>query len=461
MDRAPAVPEGDPDGRATGRPPAIGVPSIPAQNEPRATPAPVPSAPVPGEGTAESTVSEVPSVPPETAPDAAVHATTTGADAPDVGADQAAGVSHRARPTVPVVSTRSMPLPAGRRSPDPSDDAPPSDRAHPDAGPARSRDPFDMAFPPGVAARLEWYVYLVTDPGSGRPFYVGRGRGDRCFRHVLAARAGGGPDLRTDVGTGGIDAGPDTGPGGVRTEGASAESGPDGTHTSVDDHDGSSDRFPMVERIREVEAREGPVQLEILRYGLSSDQARLVQAAAADVLGLQQDLKQAGRRRPASELGARLAKRAKFKSDHRVVLLRVGDQGADTSYETVRHDWRIGRRWIDPRSSRSPRWAVIVVGELIVAVYRIDRWEPTPLPGPPGPSGRAGAATFTARSTYRHSFVGAVDPVLEGRYVGRSVAAYLGAGSGRGPGMVRAGGVGAQNQVTYVWCGPHWVNPAG
>jgi len=27
--------------------------------------------------------------------------------------------------------------------------------------------------------------------------------------------------------------------------------------------------------------------------------------------------------------------------------------------------------------------------------------------------------------------------------------------------MVLGGGIGAHNQVTYVWCGPHWVNPAG
>jgi hypothetical protein len=297
------------------------------------------------------------------------------------------------------------------------------------------RDPFDMAFPPGVAAKLGWYVYLLTDPGSGQPFYVGRGRGDQCFRHLEAGRR----------------------------NAATANHQPSDASDAADATN-AADGFPELERIREVEGSGSAVQLEILRYRMSSDESRLVQAATADVLGLQPDLKLGGQRQPAAALGTRLAKRAKFKRDHLVVLLRIGDRGADMGYETVRHDWRIGRRWIDPSSSRSPRWAVIVAGELIVAVYGIERWEPTPLPGPAGPVGPSGApgpATFTARSTYRHSFIGERDDELEGRYVGKSVRTYLSAGPGRGAAMARAGGVGAQNQVTYVWCGPHWVNPTG
>ena len=46
----------------------------------------------------------------------------------------------------------------------------------------------------------------------------------------------------------------------------------------------------------------------------------------------------------------------------------------------------------------------------------------------------------------RYSFTGTRDAGLEDRYAGRSVAAYLGTGT---PGP-----------VTYVWCGPHWVNTA-
>ena len=37
--------------------------------------------------------------------------------------------------------------------------------------------------PPGVAERLGWYVYLYVDPRDNRPFYVGKGKGDRVLVH--------------------------------------------------------------------------------------------------------------------------------------------------------------------------------------------------------------------------------------------------------------------------------------
>jgi hypothetical protein len=255
-------------------------------------------------------------------------------------------------------------------------------------------------FPPGVADRLRSYVYLLIDPRTGRPFYVGRGRGDHCYRHVRAARSS--PD------------------GGAGPDGTEDGAGPTG--------------FPALDRIREAESTGRQVRVDILRYGLKGSEASLVASAARDALGLHTDGGGPDQRRPASELGAHLAQRAKFKPCHRVVLLRVGAMGADPSYEVARRNWRIGRRWTDLGSPRSPQWAVVVVGSLVASVYRIERWEPTPDAGVAG----------TARSGARYSFVGTVDPELERRYRDRSVAHYVGEG--------------APNQVTYVWCGPHWVN---
>ena len=75
-----------------------------------------------------------------------------------------------------------------------------------------------------------------------------------------------------------------------------------------------------------------------------------------------------------------------------------------------------------------------MAGDLIAAVYRIEGWRQAgPVPGRGG-----------SRSPDRFSFEGSPDPELERRYVGRSVAAY--------------GAAGARSPVTYVWCGPHWVN---
>jgi len=227
----------------------------------------------------------------------------------------------------------------------------------------------------------------------------------------------------------------------------------------------------VLDQINEVEAAAGPVGVDILRHGLDLDQARLVEVATHDALGLHLGPRLASQRQPASELGIRLAKRAKFKRDHQVVLLQVGGPGADPAYEQVRHGWRIGRRWTDPGSPRSPRWAVIVAGEMVVAVYRIESWEPTPVRGRPGRDPATAAAAIggvatataraTARSSSRSSFTGARDEELERRYVGRSVAAYLDAGSARGPAAdapapADPSGAGVLNQVTFVGCGPRW-----
>ena len=424
MDTASAASEGNPEVTAVGGPPSIGVPRIPVQSGARRPPAQVPSVDVPSPG--------------------------AGAE-PAVG--RSVGMETDRDPVTGVVGADGGDGESG-----------PAPKATTGAG----LGPFASAFPPGAASKLGWYVYLLVDPRSGRPFYVGRGRGDRCFRHVRAAGAAqAAAEARV---------------------GADPPSEPDPGH-----HDAPGREFPVLDRINEVEAAAGPVGVEILRYGLDADQARLVEVAAHDALGLQLDPKLDSQRQSASELGLRLAKRAKFKRDHRVVLLQVDGQGADGAYEEVRHGWRIGRRWIDPRSPRSPRWAVIVAGELVVAAYGIEAWEATPVPGRWGRDGATatattgGLATTTAttrapaRSSSRYSFIGVRDEELERRYVGRSVASYFAAeaaattaaeaaatevaaratepAGAAGPGA--SSGLGALNQVTYVGCGPRWESAPG
>ncbi len=358
-------------------------------------PAPVPSVPVPG---------AAPSSPEDT------EGASGGSD--DESADRPSGGTGTLAP-------RAAPL---------VDRPPSSDGASgcPSAPPTGS-DPFAMAFPPGVADKLAWYVYLLVEPGSPAPFFVGRGRGNRCFDHVLAARS-------------------------------EPSSAPDGRVSRAEK------KFRGLDRIREIEATAGPVCVEILRYGLTADEARSMEEAITDALGLTPDSKRGSQRRPAAELGIRLAKPAKFKREHPVVLLQLGAGETDLAYGTVRHGWRIGRRWSDPDAPRSPRWAVIVAGDLVAGVYRIDRWEATPLIGradqparPDRPDGPAEPDIgTTTRSTYRHSFIGERDEQLEDRYLGRSVAAYLGPRSGArsGTGSGGAALIGAPNQVAYVGCGP-------
>jgi len=313
------------------------------------------------------------------------------------GDDPWAGLASPVVPPVPVPGDVVMPImPWDVADPSAPVDAPASDGAvayapapEPEPVPtALAASPAQVSFPPGVADKLGAYVYLLVDARTGRPFFVGRGRGNRCFRHVEAARAPAGAD---------------------------------------------TDKYPALDRIREAECDGRPVRIEVLRHGLTGPEADLVVAAVDDVLALGLPGRLGGQRAPAVDLGAALAKRAKIKRSHQVVLLRVGAHGAVTDYDRARHGWRIGRRWVDTGSARSPRWAVLVAGDLVDAVYRIDGWKPAPSPGSSG-------------GVERWSFAGERDPGLEARYVGRSVAAYLGTGT--------------PSQVTYVWCGPHWVNTA-
>jgi hypothetical protein len=342
-----------------------------------------------------------------------------GVDVPADQATQALGVpvvSSQARPVpaipVPAAAATTAVLPPARWADleGPIGTARPIGAAAPGAGDAPPEggegcSEADEGFAPGVSAKLRSYVYLLVDPRTGRAFFVGRGRGDRCFDHVRAARHGSGE-------------------------------GPEAAGRCPED--------PVLERIREVESDGRAVRIDILRYGLSAEEALLVEAAAGDALGLDCGPDAVSQRRPVTEVRSLLAKRAKFKRGHQVVLLRVGGTGADSSYEVARHSWRIGRRWIDLDSPRSPQWAVTVVGDLVAAVYRIEGWEPTADPREPALcSGSSGGAV---RPVDRYSFTGTRDAELEGRYVGKSVAAHL--------------GMGAQSPVTYVWCGPHWVNSA-
>ena len=39
-------------------------------------------------------------------------------------------------------------------------------------------------FTPKVIERLKYYVYVYIDPRNDRPFYIGKGKGNRVFAHL-------------------------------------------------------------------------------------------------------------------------------------------------------------------------------------------------------------------------------------------------------------------------------------
>ena len=45
-----------------------------------------------------------------------------------------------------------------------------------------------LSIPREVARQLGYYVYLYIDPRSKRPFYVGKGQGERVLSHLSGLR---------------------------------------------------------------------------------------------------------------------------------------------------------------------------------------------------------------------------------------------------------------------------------
>lgn len=242
---------------------------------------------------------------------------------------------------------------------------------------------------PGVTEHLGYYVYVLSDPTTGTPFYIGKGVGGRCFQHIVEAR---------------------------KTQ-----------RDSVRD-------YPKLQQIRAIEDSGASVSIEILRHGLDEPTAHHVESAAIDLLGLHEvHNRVAGHgtssgRATVDDINARYgAVPVQFEPSHRFVLIRVSRDfrrsfDAEALYEVTRKWWRM-----DPHR-RKPEYAAAVYDGVIRAVYRIDGWErPTQADLDEDPHRQR-----------RWAFIGHLDRAMTDRYRFAEVTAYLRPG--------------ARNPITYVNC---------
>ena len=227
--------------------------------------------------------------------------------------------------------------------------------------------------PPGVAERLGWYVYLYVDPRDNRPFYVGKGKGDRVFAHF--------------------------------------------------DDQKDSDKVRI---ISEIETAGLKPRLDILAHGLKEEEAAFrIEAAAIDLLGIGA-LSNAVRGWKSLQLG-------RMTLDHligyyaaepvsivdTVLLIRVNKLYRHNMtplelQEATRGIWRVG-----PRRTGA-KYALAIFEGVIREVYEIQEWHP------------ARTLPYSTRdlsqrdTTSRWEFDGrvAADDV-RGKYRGRSVQQYL------------------------------------
>ena len=240
-------------------------------------------------------------------------------------------------------------------------------------------------FPPEVAERLRSYVYLYIDPRNQQVFYIGKGVGNRAFAHL--------------------------------------------------DEQGESEKLARIASIRSDGLE--PV-IEILRHGLTDDQAALVEASVIDLLGKElltnrvrgMHSNSYGRISADDVLLAHTAPPANITDPMLLItinqLYRTG-MPADELYEATRGVWKIGER------RNHARFACAVFQGVIREVYTIERWHP------------AGTAAYRTRNPAdymvqgRCEFVGHPAPdEIRDRYCRRSVRHILGPSS--------------QNPIRYVLC---------
>ncbi len=237
------------------------------------------------------------------------------------------------------------------------------------------------AIPEEVAAILDSYAYIYVDPRNGEPFYIGKGKGPRALAH--------------------LDRGSD------------------------DD---------MGRRISAILASGQEPVIEILRYGMTDDQAALVEAAAIDLIGKENLVNKVsgfhkgtyGRIRLQELIDLHRAKPAQVQ--HRAILLTINqfyrsDMPADELEEATRGFWVVNRR----RAQRAD-YAMAVYQGVVREVYRILEWLP------------AGTLHYDYRDPElwmngrRWEFRGEIASDVRDQYLGRFI------------------GKGGQNPVRYVNC---------
>lgn len=183
--------------------------------------------------------------------------------------------------------------------------------------------------PLGVAERLSYYVYLYVDPRTDRPFYVGKGKGERILAHFNSSR--------------------------------------------------HSEKTRIIAELR---AAGIAPRVDLLAHGLKDEETAFrVEAAAIDLLGLGELTNQVrgwkslqvGRMTLDQLIGYYAAQPVSIV--HPVLLIRINklyrhNMSPLELYETTRGIWRLGRR------RERAKFAFAVFEGIVREVYEIISWHP-------------------------------------------------------------------------------------
>jgi uncharacterized protein len=180
-----------------------------------------------------------------------------------------------------------------------------------------------------VAKILRSYVYIHIDPRNAEPFYFGRGKGNRLFNHL---------DEQSEA--------------------------------------------RKVAWINQILASGYKPQIDVLRYGLSESEAKLVEAAAIDLISKRRLTNEmAGHRessfgRITSQRVVSMFTAKKIDVKHKAILITINklyrsDMFATEIYETTRGIWVVGKT-----SRNRAEYAFSLYQGIVLEVYRIKQWYP-------------------------------------------------------------------------------------
>ena len=238
------------------------------------------------------------------------------------------------------------------------------------------------SFPPGVSESLGHYVYLYLDPRTKKPFYVGKGKGNRCVCHLRDQR--------------------------------------------------ECEKVKQLKELRKLRLK--PI-VEILKYGLKDQEALLVEAAAIDCFGIEEltnevrgHSRRHGRRGRVEDLKAELSA-SPIRIEHPVILINIAKNfhygmTPQALYDATRSAWVVRES-----KAKNAAYALAVYRGIVREVYQVATWlEAGQTMRSSDPDGRPKSRTRKGKK--RLEFVGKVaDDVVRRKYVGRAVRDYWRAGS--------------------------------
>lgn len=230
------------------------------------------------------------------------------------------------------------------------------------------------SFSQDVINKLGYYVYLLLDPDSKEPFYIGKGKANRIFHHLK-------------------------------------------------DSNLNSEKVQKISELHEIGKE--PI-LEILKYGLTEEQALLVESTAIDLIGIEKITNiqkghgsKNGSRRNVKDLAIELAgdpDNVQFTEPG--LLIKISrrwsySMSAIELYDSTRSCWVLSKDRVD-----NVKFAYAVYDSIIREVYEVRAWLP------------AGSSMVSYErdpvNTDRLEFVGIVaEEEFRKKYLGKNVGPFF------------------------------------